>query len=331
MKEYDLAVVIGRFQPFHNGHLHLIQSAKEIAEQVLVLVGSANSSRSIRNPWTFPERASMIDSACLKHPDRESWLYIMPLNDHFYDDEGWMEEVQECVSTFMRRRNKTVMVGHDKDSTSYYQKLFPQYDSINIDNHEGIDATNIRNIYFSGTAAYVNSIPFSTELKLENFKDFDWLQDEFKYIKQYKQSWLAAPYPVIFSTVDAVVVCSGHVLVIRRGEFPGKGLLALPGGFVEQDETLLNAAIRELKEETRLKMPIPAIKGVLRGQHVFDHPQRSMRGRTISNGFYFHLDPGKLPEVRGSDDAAEAFWMPLSTLRAKEFFEDHYHIIRYFV
>ena len=336
MQDYDLAVVIGRFQPFHNGHFALINEAHKIAENVLVMVGSCDSPRSIRNPFRFQERANMIRSACLRHPGMESWLGIVGISDHFYNDEGWLDGVQTKINTHIYDEAigpRVVIVGHDKDSTSYYLKLFPQYDTVNIDNHMGIDATTIREAYFKAKRIGLCDLPDSTYEFLTDFQDtkaYDDLVLEFDYIEQYKQDWSEAPYPPTFVTVDAVVVCSGHVLLIRRKDAPGKGLLALPGGFLDPSETLLEGAVRELIEETRLKMPARALQKPDE-QHVFDHPQRSMRGRTITHGFFFHLEPGKLPEVRGGSDASEAMWVPLSDLDPENMFEDHIHIIRHFV
>ena len=65
-------------------------------------------------------------------------------------------------------------------------------------------------------------------------------------------------------TVDAVVVQSGHILLVKRGDMPGKGLWALPGGFLNQEETMLDGAIRELKEETKIKVPVPVLKGSIK-------------------------------------------------------------------
>ena len=70
-------------------------------------------------------------------------------------------------------------------------------------------------------------------------------------------------------------------------------------------------------------------------QHVFDHPKRSMRGRTITHAFLFNLDDYKtpLPQVVGNDDALEAIWMPFNDVQLNEemFFEDHIHIINHFI
>ena len=158
------------------------------------------------------------------------------------------------------------------------------------------------------------------------------LKEEFNYIEKYKQDWKSAPYPPTFVTVDSVVVQSGHILLIERGGNPGKGLLALPGGFLDQNEKMIDAAIRELREETGLKVPSPVLYGSCKQSHVFDHPLRSSRGRTITQAFYFELKnlPEGLPKVKGSDDARHAAWYPLSKLQSTSMFEDHYAIIQHF-
>ncbi|MGI9055864.1 MAG: bifunctional nicotinamide-nucleotide adenylyltransferase/Nudix hydroxylase, partial [Pyrinomonadaceae bacterium] len=78
---------------------------------------------------------------------------------------------------------------------------------------------------------------------LEVFKTteyFPYLKGEFEYIQKYKEDtqFKNVPYAPVFFTTDAVVVQSGHVLVVRRKVHPGKGLLALPGGFLKSDLTL---------------------------------------------------------------------------------------------
>ena len=61
---------------------------------------------------------------------------------------------------------------------------------------------------------------------------YDYLKQEHDYILGYRRAWEAAPYPPTFVTTDAVVVQSGHILLIQRKAAPGKGLWALPGGFL---------------------------------------------------------------------------------------------------
>jgi bifunctional NMN adenylyltransferase/nudix hydrolase len=130
-------------------------------------------------------------------------------------------------------------------------------------------------------------------------------------------------------TVDAIVVQSGHVLLVKRGAMPGKGLWAMPGGFINHDERINDAVIRELREETGIKIPDKVLKGCIVEKDVFDDPNRSSRGRTITHAFLIHLSPDiSLPKVKGGDDAAKAKWVPISNLKQEDFFEDHYHVLQ---
>ena len=125
-----------------------------------------------------------------------------------------------------------------------------------------------------------------------------------------------------------MVVQSGHVLLVERGAMPGKGLWALPGGFLEQSERTEDGMLRELKEETKIKVPVPVLRGSIVASKVFDDPHRSSRGRTITHAFLVHLQPDvQLPRVKGSDDAAKARWFPLSEVKREMMFEDHLDII----
>ena len=134
----------------------------------------------------------------------------------------------------------------------------------------------------------------------------------------------------MFVTVDTLVVCAKHVLLVQRGHSPGKGLLALPGGFLEQRDTLAESAQRELQEETGLALSAEDWQAALQGVRIFDHPERSLRGRTITHVYVLHLPGDALPEVQGGDDAAAADWVLLQELWQLEpqFFEDHFHILR---
>ena len=117
--------------------------------------------------------------------------------------------------------------------------------------------------------------------------------------------------------------------MIERDDFPGKGLLALPGGFINEYEKLVDACIRELEEETSLALPPADLKKAIRKKEVFDYPYRSSRGRIITHVFHIVLDQDAgLPEVKGGDDARHARWLPLDDLDPAGMLEDHFFIIR---
>ena len=106
------------------------------------------------------------------------------------------------------------------------------------------------------------------------------------------------------------------------------------GGFLNQNERIFPAALRELKEETNLDLPPKLIQGSLSKVQVFDHPDRSLRGRTITHAHLFILDghdlQSGLPKIRAADDAMDAQWIPLNKLctMSNEIFEDHLSICK---
>lgn len=340
-KQYKRAIVIGRFQPFHNQHGELLMSAFAQADQVIVLIGGAFKPRTPKDPFTFDERAVIIHEWFQNESGIAGGLNelaVAPIRDYMYSDATWAENVQRTVASipgFEASAEETVLVGCNKDESSFYLKMFPQWALHEEPYTEHIDATRIRDLLFEDTSMDFirGTVPNSTWDFLKLFKaseNFQYVMNERAVINKYKAAWKAAPYAPTFVTADAVVICSGHVLMIERGAAPGFGLDALPGGFLEQDERWIDGVIRELREETKLKVPDPVLRGSIRDTAIFDHPKRSARGRTITQAALIVLPDGPLPKVKGSDDARKAKWKPLGELDSSKTFEDHIDIVEYF-
>jgi len=122
-------------------------------------------------------------------------------------------------------------------------------------------------------------------------------------------------------TVDAAVLVKQNkqwfILLIERKHDPYKGCYALPGGFVEEDETLEEAIKRELQEETNLTL------NNMQQFRAYSRPDRDPRGRTISVIFTSILDT--LTAAVAGDDAAAVKWFPLDQLPELAF--DHEEIV----
>lgn len=339
---YDLAIVIGRFQPLHLAHEKLFRVASENARHVLVIVGSAFKARDTRNPFTFAERREMV-LRTLGHLNID--FRVEGVTDDLYSNARWLAEIQSHVNSYLStfvltsdHKSKICVVGHHKDDTSSYLDMFPKYDGIEVDSVEHPDGTEIREQLFK----HHNVPQFSMPTGVENYirqwtatypEIFKSLGEEYDFLEKYNKPYEGLPYKPIFVTTDNVVICNGHVLLVKRRGHPGKGLWALPGGFLQHDEEIVDGAIRELIEETKIRVTESTLRTSIRGNHVFGAPGRSLRGRTITHALLIVLDQPDLPKIKGSDDAEVAIWMPLAEFykRPQDMFEDHYSIISFFI
>ncbi len=335
-KPYGTIMLIGRFQPLHNAHLEIIKRCTALTDQLVIVAGSARQPRTYKNPFTFDERAQMIRNATAGLSMR---VYVEPNIDTIYNDQAWAVRVQGIHSKYQCLGTKTAIIGHKKDDSSFYLDMFPQWEYINVEEIEPLSAVNIRDLYFRRDVNFnfLKSVVPETTLdflaKFSNTAEYEQVIREREFVETYKKQYASLPYPPIFVTADAVVIQSGHVLMIKRRSEPGKGLWALPGGFVNAntDKSVEAAAIRELREETGIKVPAPVLRGSIVRSKVFDAIDRSARGRTITHAFHIELSDGELPKVKGQDDAEKARWVPIAEVRSEDCFEDHYEIIQHFL
>lgn len=346
-KDFRSAVFIGRFQPFHNSHKKLIEHGLELADTAVIVVGSIDAARSIKNPWSFQERKQMILESMDK-PDRARVL-VTGVRDYFYNYEAWLREVQSRVRRELPDIEDTdiCLLGHFKDASSGYLNSFPQWQHMPGGSDLNMHATDVRSDLFEHGAAistgpsdhrdhWYQKVPQTVRKFVSDWcrtPAFEQLKAEYEWLKNEKAKWPKTPYPVVFTTVDTIVIKSGHVLVVNRKFHPGKGLRALPGGFVKPDESLEQAAIRELKQETKIKVDAVVLKDKITHSEVFDYPDRDLRGRTITHAFVIDLGCGELPDVKGGDDAKKAEWIPFREVveNMDQFYADHAHIISYLV
>jgi bifunctional NMN adenylyltransferase/nudix hydrolase len=339
-QRYQWAVCIGRFQLFHAAQLALIRQALQLAPRCAVLVGSAYQARSPRSPFTFGERVEVMRLALTE--EERARVDFLPLRDVF-DEKRWVRTVQSAMTKLTGSdRTRIVLVGHRKDPTSVYLDDFPGWPLHDVGRLGEIHGKALRAALYTGEsleaslAAIAGQVPPSTVAFLRAWAQLPFLarlREEWAELAEEHDKWAGSPYPPVFVTVDAVVRIGDEVLLIRRGRAPGKGLLAVPGGFIEQRETAYQSAVRELAEETGFRLLPAQIEHACKAMRVFDHPDRSQRGRVITHAFHFDFGERPKPGIAGSDDAAEARWVPIAELPALEeqFHDDHFHILDAFL
>lgn len=343
--KHDKAVVIGRFQPFHNGHAKMVRQALAESRVVYVLIGSAYAYPNVLNPLTAHERQSLITRWAVSELSIEDATRIQfeHIPDYLYNEEKWKTSVRTAIHE--TDTDKIAIYGYEKDADSYWLKAFG-WQHVPVEpvlvNGKDLSATNLRPIVFEHKNGWEDRIRSSVPRATVTYLSEWMMQDTFWRLYYEYEKWdselekfRAYPYPDSLNccTGDSVVVCNNHLLVIRRKFAPGQNALALPGGHKNANETFLDCAIRELLEEVRIKVPEKVIRGSIRNSMLFDHPKRSVHFSKPTVAQYIKLEPdndGKLPRIMGgSDDAADAFWMPLHEVVANRglFFDDHYQIV----
>lgn len=369
-KNKKLVCFIGRLQPYTVAHHAALTKALEVGDHVLLILGSAFAPITPKNPWTVEERTEMVRANFSEEDNAR--LTIRGVADTLYDDMEWVADVTHEMQTVKESRgmDSVALLAHIKDDSTYYVNYFKFLEIIDFDGiseksvdveaigptaqilleEDGTDkisATTIRELLFNGVP--VENLPFLLEASKKYLskwvvgKNAQYVQEEYDAYVNEAEKFIGTPYGVHnFYTADSVVIQSGYVLMIQRRDAPGRGLWALPGGHVNKNEDSFTASLRELREETKIKVPLRTIVGSLYSEKVFDHPKRSLRnqiggfsnGRSITTMFAYKLDDSlDLPKIKASDDAAKGKWIKITDLKAMRhlIFEDHYSIIQYAV
>ena len=200
-------VLIGRFQPVHQGHLFVIEQALKHCDQLVIMLGSSYRANTIKNPFNTPERIALLRDHFA--PEWQARIHIEPLEDTMYDEPSWIQSIRQAVNARAQGKNIAV-IGHDKDPSTYYLKHFPDWELIELGNYQNLDATLIRKAWFSARSVQaIDTIPGLTEVSRAFLtaqfgnERYQRLKEEFEFIQAYKTQWAHTPYPVLFNTTDA--------------------------------------------------------------------------------------------------------------------------------
>lgn len=348
--KHDLVLFLGRMQPPTVAHLASIMEALKYGQYVMVGLGTHNSPRTVKNPWTTEERIEMLKAAIPVQFHHR--LVFVGLED-FPNDSEWVANVGSLARAASRelvgKDDNIAILAHKKDNTTYYIDYFKflkdiiPFDEIKLtDTKLPLSATKLRELMFTGylglCAPAMPSGVLEWISKWVGSEGHQYVQEEWDDATKYEKMFHNVPYKnTNCFTADSVVIQSGHILLIQRAESPGKGLWALPGGHVENTETGFEASLRELLEETCIKVPKKVLIGSRYGTKWYDDPDRSLRcritglyGRTVTNANFYKLnDQEALARVKAGSDAKIVKWVAIDVFLNEMkpvMFEDHYNI-----
>lgn len=167
MYTFDYLVFIGRFQPFHFAHKETVEIALQKSRHVILALGSAQPERNTKNPFLVNEREQMIRA---NFPENQQERIIcVPIIDVF-NDEKWVEEIKKQVAAVTSPQDRVGLIGHFKDESSYYLKLFPEWQMVELDSlQHAMSATPLREAYYQGQISE-HAFPEGTIQFLQQFK-----------------------------------------------------------------------------------------------------------------------------------------------------------------
>jgi bifunctional NMN adenylyltransferase/nudix hydrolase len=138
---------VGRFQPIHRGHEALIVDALSVCEKLIMFIGSDSQVRTPKNPFLSCERIEMIKLSFKK--DIVDRLIFVPIPD-FDDDGSWANHIKKSISDLFPTEKSIGLFGYNKDASSYYLGLFPEYVNLLSQNsyYGSLSSTDIRKKFF---------------------------------------------------------------------------------------------------------------------------------------------------------------------------------------
>ncbi|WP_102127048.1 adenylyltransferase/cytidyltransferase family protein [Deinococcus planocerae] len=290
--EARAAVYVGRFQPPHRAHLGTVQGALGAFPRVLVLLGSANLARSVRNPFTAEERAGMFRAALRDVGVAKGRVLFRPIADRF-DADAWAADVRAAARDVLGDVTPA-LVGFEKDASTSYLRWFPGWERLPTPSVPGLNATDLRAAFLTGRPL-PEGVPEAVRAFLARFAltpAFRRLQVEWAAVEASRAS---LPPGVHLHEERWLCVRGEQVWLHTRTEPIGRGLWELPG--------------RVLPPNERPALPADV---------VIDHPARALVAPTTAH-VYLRPVPDFLP--------ARPRTLARALVQPRRFHEDHHVLL----
>ena len=181
MNKLNLSLVIGRFEPFHLCHKEIIDYALNISLYCMVFLGSASDKRTLKNPWLPNEREDMIRS-CYSNLENGR-LEFRAVPDYFGQNGLWKSDIMLHVN-LVETTGTIGLIGCQKDASSFYLTMFPEFEFRGVEPIDQINSTEIRKLYFNNQSGWDTDLHPNVRDYLLNFAK----TDDFQQLKNQMEN-----------------------------------------------------------------------------------------------------------------------------------------------
>lgn len=152
MKKYKVALFIGRFQPFHKGHLYSLEKCLEIAEKVTIAVGSSQESGTANNPWDYKKRKQMVCAVVQERKMMDKIEKICSCPDD-PSDKKWLSEIKKRAGKF------DVVVSNNEWTLKVMKEAGYEVVESGLYNREELEGLKIREMMREGDENWKSRVP----------------------------------------------------------------------------------------------------------------------------------------------------------------------------
>lgn len=310
---HDYALYIGRFQPFHTGHLSSIRYALSIAKKMIIAIGGDHLSSSPVDPWTAPERKKMIfQSLTTQERKRVKFIFI---RDRLYNESLWKENIVNEVALITRKNADIIITGHERDQTSYYLKNFPQWPFIETGLFSDTNATDIRRAFFNNQIISDEQLTQPVQKFLHSFQkkqQFKVLCHEFNRFDMSQRTHVNGLFANIPAQDKVLLRYGNYILLKKHKQLLRKYLFELP-----------------LVQEAKLKAEYSRYFVLNRSFYIRKYDGQNKKGRNI---LYYNI-PAHIQFDLKNFKKSEYKWMLFDdvVLHENKMFADTYQVIHAFL
>lgn len=308
---YQSLVLIGRFQPFHNGHYKLVRYGLARCEILVIALGSANYSKTLHNPWPADQRKAMI-SACLTEDELAKIIWV-ELDDYWYDDATWFQQAKVTITNAVSS-DSIALLAHYKDrDTSSYLHQFPDWQHCVYQTDDRTDATEIRRLMFEQKwDQLTHLVPKPVDECLSYYRQHPHC---FYLLECYQKACLQR---VSILEVGLVILCRDMVLMTKDHASEHHSIYSLPVTDLDDSMTISDCT-NALKT---IVLGDGHQSTIIKFSSIYDNPKRTFVKRTLMHAGCVTCDH----EV---NTLSQYEWVSFASLSPNNCQDDHYFIIRH--